>query len=82
MKPLEKWMKKENLGVLLLIGLLLLVIALPVKKNEEEEPTKEGICPDKSESFTRGLADQDGKPAGPGTGAGPGSGKSGGFSHL
>lgn len=26
MKPLEKWMKKENLGVLLLIGLLLLVI--------------------------------------------------------
>ena len=40
MKPLEKWMKKENLGVLLLIGLLLLVIALPVKKNEEEEQTE------------------------------------------
>ena len=40
MKLLEKWMKKENLGVLLLIGLLLLVIALPVKKNEEEEQTE------------------------------------------
>ena len=40
MKPLEKWMKKENLGVLLLIGLLLLVIALPVKKNEKEEQTE------------------------------------------
>ena len=39
MKPLEKWMKKENLGVLLLVGLLLLVIALPVRRNEESKST-------------------------------------------
>ena len=41
MKPLEKWMKKENLGVLLLVGLLLLVIALPVRRNEENTGTEE-----------------------------------------
>ena len=40
MKSLEKWMKKENLGVLLLVGLLLLVIALPTKSNEENTETE------------------------------------------
>ena len=39
MKSLEKWMKKENLGVLLLVGLLLLVISLPTKSNEENTET-------------------------------------------
>ena len=41
MKPLEKWMKKENLGVLLLVGLLLLVIALPTRQENENTITEE-----------------------------------------
>lgn len=41
MKPLEKWMKKENLGVLLLVGLLLLVIALPTRQGNENTNTEE-----------------------------------------
>lgn len=41
MKPLEKWMKKENLGVLLLVGLLLLVIALPTRQENENIGTEE-----------------------------------------
>ena len=41
MKPLEKWMKKENLGVLLLVGLLLLVIALPARQENENTITEE-----------------------------------------
>ena len=40
MKSLEKWMKKENLGVLLLVGLLLLFIGLPTKRNEEHTETE------------------------------------------
>ena len=43
MKPLEKWMKKENLGVLLLVGLLLLVIALPTRQENENTITEENI---------------------------------------
>ena len=41
MKPLEKWMKKEHLGVLLLVGLLLLVIALPTRQENENTITEE-----------------------------------------
>ena len=41
MKSLEKWMKKENLGVLLLVGLLLLVIALPTRQENENTITEE-----------------------------------------
>ena len=54
MKPLEKWMKKENLGVLLLAGLLLLVIALPTKSNEENTETEA-----EDQETDQNLQDQD-----------------------
>ena len=54
MKPLEKWMKKENLGVLLLVGLLLLVIALPTKSNEENTETEA-----EDQETDQNLQDQD-----------------------
>lgn len=54
MKPLEKWIKKENLGVALLIGLLLLIIALPVRKNEESTETEESTG-----SVSQSLSEQD-----------------------
>ena len=54
MKSLEKWMKKENLGVLLLVGLLLLVIALPTKSNEENTETEA-----EDQETDQNLQDQD-----------------------
>ena len=54
MKPLEKWIKKENLGVALLIGLLLLIIALPVRKNEESTETEESTG-----GVSQNLSEQD-----------------------
>ncbi len=54
MKPLEKWIKKENLGVALLIGLLLLIIALPVRKNEESTETEESTG-----GVSQSLSEQD-----------------------
>lgn len=53
MKPLEKWMKKENLAVLLLAGLLLLIIALPTKKGNEEETGEN------TQETTQNLGEQD-----------------------
>lgn len=54
MKPLEKWMKKENLGVLLLVGLLLLVIALPTRQENENTITEEN-----TQETDQGLQEQD-----------------------
>lgn len=54
MKPLEKWMKKENLGVLLLVGLLLLVIALPARQENENTITEEN-----TQETDQGLQEQD-----------------------
>ena len=54
MKPLEKWMKKENLGVLLLVGLLLLVIALPTRQENENTITEEN-----TQETDQGLKEQD-----------------------
>ena len=54
MKSLEKWIKKENLGVALLIGLLLLIIALPVRKNEESTETEESTG-----GVSQSLSEQD-----------------------
>lgn len=54
MKAFEKWMKKENLGILLLAGLLLLAIALPVKKTEEKKTEDED-----SVNTEQSLSDQD-----------------------
>ena len=54
MKPLELWMKKENLGVLLLVGLLLLVIALPTRQENENTITEEN-----TQETDQGLQEQD-----------------------
>lgn len=54
MKPLEKWMKKENLGVLLLVGLLLLVIALPTRQENENT-----IAEENTQETDQGLQEQD-----------------------
>ena len=54
MKPLEKWMKKENLGVLLLVGLLLLVIALPTRQENENTITEEN-----TQETDQGLQEQE-----------------------
>ncbi|HJC64009.1 MAG TPA: stage III sporulation protein AG [Candidatus Blautia merdavium] len=37
MKPLQELMKKEKLAVILLTGLLLLIVALPVREEDKEE---------------------------------------------
>lgn len=36
-KHMEKWLRKDNLLILLLVGVLLVVIALPTKKNSQEQ---------------------------------------------
>ena len=39
-KHMEKWLRKDNLLILLLVGVLLVVIALPTKKNSQEQQSE------------------------------------------
>lgn len=44
-KGLKKWFRRDNLIVLVLAGILLFIVALPVKEDKDSEKEKEGAFP-------------------------------------
>lgn len=55
MKLIQELMKKEKLIALLLVGILLLIVALPVKKEEEKNQGESGLSLEEEEIKEEGA---------------------------